>query len=190
MTDDTNKFDMTEGGSWDDQIDAALAKNAAVEPRAGLEERILAHLRAETKTSASVVWWPWAGVVAAAILIAALLLWKLERPRDERIVRHQPTLQPGRHPQVAAHATVPKIEQPPLRASGRRSRRHIARETTEIAVAPKLDQFPSARPLTPEEKMLMEYIERYYDEAVLIARARDEQIQQDRKEEEANSIRQ
>jgi hypothetical protein len=190
MTDDTNKFDLTEGGPWDDQIDAALAKNAAVEPRAGLEERILAHLRVQGKTSASVVWWPWAGVVAAAILIAALLLWKLERPRDQRIVRHQPSLQQGTQPQVAAPPALPKIEQLAVRASVRRSRRHIARETTEIAVEPKLDQFPSARPLTPEEKMLVEYIERYYDEAVLIARARDEQIQQDRKEEEANSIRQ
>jgi len=190
MSDDTNKFDRTKGGPWDDQIDAALAKYAAVEPRAGLEERILAHLRAQGKTPASVVWWPWAGIVAAAILIAALLHWKLEPARNEWIVLHQPSLQQGTQPQVAAHPAPAKIEQPAVRASVRRSRSHIGRETTEIAVEPKLDQFPSARPLTPEEKMLVEYTQRYYDEAVLIARARDEQIQQDRKQEEANGIRQ
>jgi len=190
MTGDTNKFDMTGRARWDDQIDAALAKYAAVEPRAGLEERILAHLRAQGKPSARRVWWPWAGVVAAAILIAALLLWKLERPGDERIVRHQPSLQPRTRPQVAAHPALPKIGQPAARASVRRSRRQIAAETAEMDVEPKLDQFPSPQPLTPEESMLVEYVERYYDEAVLIARARDEQIQQDRKEEEANNIRQ
>jgi hypothetical protein len=189
MTDDTNKFDLTEREPLDTRIDAALAKYAGVEPRAGLEERILAHLRAQGKTSATVVWWPWAGVVAAAILIAVLLLWKLERPTD-RIVRHQPSLQQGTQPQVAAHPALPKIEQPAVRASLRRSRRRVARETIEIAVEPKLDQFPSPQPLTPEEKMLVEYVGRYYDEAVLMARARDEQIQRDRKEEEANSLRQ
>jgi hypothetical protein len=190
MSDDTNKFDMTGGTPWDDQIDAALANYVAVQPRAGLEERILAHLRAQGKPSVSLVWWPWAGVVAAAILIAALLLWKLERPGDQRMVRHQPSLQQGTRPQVAAHPALPKIEQPAVRALVPRSRRSIAPETAEIAVEPKLDQFPSPQPLTREEKMLVEYVERYYDEAVLIARARDEQIQQDRKEEEANSIRQ
>jgi len=188
MSDDTNKFAMTKREPLDDQIDAALAKYAAVEPRAGLERRILAHLRTQGKTSASMVWWPWAGVVAAAILVAALLFWTLERPGDERIVRHQPSVQQGTQPQLAAHPALPTVGRRAVRAWVRRSRRHIARETTTIAVEPKLDQFPSPQPLTPEEKMLVAYVERYYDEAVLIARARDEQIQQDRKEE-ANSIR-
>jgi hypothetical protein len=190
MTDDTNKFDLTEREPLDDQMDAALAKYAAVEPRAGLEERILAHLRAQRKSSTSMAWWPWAGVVAAAILIATLLLWNLERPRDERIVRHPPSLQQGTDRQVALHPALPKSEQPAVRVSVRRSRPHRARQTTEIAAEPKLDQFPSPQPLTPEEKMLVEYVGRYYDEAVLIARARDEQIRRDRKEEEADSFKQ
>lgn len=190
MTDDTNKFDLTEHRPLDDQIDAALAKYAVVEPRAGLEERILAHLWAQRKNSTSMAWWPWAGVAAAAILVATLLLWKLERPRDERMVRDQPSLQQGTERQVALHPALPNSEQPAVRASVRRSRPHRARLTTGIAADPKLDQFPSPRPLTPEEKMLVEYVGRYYDEAVLIARARDEQIQRDRKEEEADSFKQ
>lgn len=188
MTDDTNTFDLTKPEPLDDPIDAALAKYAAGEPRAGLEERILAHLRAQGKTSTSMAWWPWAGIVAAAILIATLWLWKLERPREERMVGHQPDLQQATQPLPAAPSAVPKIEQPGVRVSVRRSRQHIAGETTAMAVEPKLDQFPSPQPLTPEEKMLVEYVGRYYDEAVLIARARDEQIQRDRKEEEADSF--
>ena len=82
MTDDTNKFDLTKREPLDDQIDAALARYAAVEPRPGLEERIFAHLRVQRKSSTSMAWWRWAGVVAAAILMATLLLWKRERPRD------------------------------------------------------------------------------------------------------------
>jgi hypothetical protein len=188
MTDDTNKFDLTKREPRDDQIDAALAKYAA-EPRAGLEERLLAHLRAQWKGSPGMAWWPWAGVVAAAILIATFLLWKLESPRHERTVRRQPSPQQETQPQIAAHPALPKIGQPAVRVSVRRWRRHRAREAREIAAAPKLDQFPSPQPLTPEEKMLLEYVGRYYDEAVLIARARDQQIERDRKEEEATSIR-
>ena len=201
MTDDTHKFDLTKGEPWDDQIDAALAKYAAVEPRAGLEERVLAHLRAQRKSSTSMAWWPRAGVAAAAILIATLLLWKLERPREERIVRHQPGLQQREQPQVAVHPVLPKSEQRAVRVSVRRSRRHLARETpvrsseptvtrrhepvrlaatrvaqprNVVAANPKLDQFPSPQPLSEEEIALTHYVRNFPKEAQLVAQAQEE----------------
>jgi hypothetical protein len=200
MTDDMNKFDLTKREPLDDPIDAALAKYAA-EPRAGLEERLLAHLRAQRKGSPSMAWWPWAGVAAAAILIATFLLWKLEPPRHERIVRRQPTLQQGTQPQIAAHPALPKIGQPAAPVSVRRSRRHIARETPvrssepnvtrrhesvrlaatrvaqprEVGAAnPKLDQFPSPQPLSAEEIALVEYVRNFPEEAQLVAQAQEE----------------
>ena len=201
MTDDTNKFDLTNREPLGDQIDAALAKYAAVEPRAGLEERILAHLRAQQRSSTSMAWWPWAGVAAAAILIATLLLWKLERPRDQRMVRHQPSLLQGAQPQVAVHPALPKGEPPAMGASTRRSRRHMAGETLVgssepkvtrrrepvrlaatrvaqarkvVAASPKLDQFPSAQPLSAEEIALAQYVRNFPKEAQLVAQAQEE----------------
>jgi len=201
MTDDSNKFDLTKGEPLEDQIDAALAKYSAVEPRAGLEERILAHLRAQQRSSTSMTWWPWAGVAAAAILIATLLLWKLERPRDQRMVRHQPILQQGAQPQVALHPALPRSEQPAVGASARRSRRHMARETPVgssepnvtrrrepvrlvatrvaqpgkvVAANPKLDQFPSPQPLSAEEIALAQYVRNFPKEAQLVAQAQEE----------------
>ena len=54
----------------DDALDAALAKYAAVEPRAGLEGRILAKLRTASEPAPDRAWWHW-GVIAT---VAAVLL--------------------------------------------------------------------------------------------------------------------
>ena len=54
-----NKFDNTGQPPLDDQLEAALAKYAAVEPRTGLEERILANLKSRPSSSTRVAWWRW-----------------------------------------------------------------------------------------------------------------------------------
>ena len=55
-------------GELDRVLDAALAKYAAVEPRDGLEARILANLRTEQAESLRRVWWKWALVAATAAI--------------------------------------------------------------------------------------------------------------------------
>src|ERR1700752_2908168 len=63
-------------------LDAALAKYAAVEPRAGLDERILANLRAEqTRTSNRAGWrWGLAAAVIAVLVVALSLAWRSGKP--------------------------------------------------------------------------------------------------------------
>src|SRR5579862_4281610 len=81
----------------DRALDAALAKYAA-EPRAGLEERVLANLRAETARGTERAWWRWGALasVAAALLIGVGLSGRLGN-------RTHPTT----HVAVAAPATDP-----------------------------------------------------------------------------------
>ena len=64
----------------DRMLNAALAKYAAVEPRAGLEDRILAKLRADEEPSVGRAWWQWglAGAVAV-IVIVGVLAWRSSR---------------------------------------------------------------------------------------------------------------
>ena len=50
-------------------LDAVLAKYAAAEPRAGLEERILANLRAEQTHGPDRTWWRWAIAGALAVVV-------------------------------------------------------------------------------------------------------------------------
>ena len=47
----------------------------------------------------------------------------------------------------------------------------------------KLDRFPSPQPLSEQEKILASYVEKYPEEAVLLARARTEAVRQDQLEE-------
>jgi hypothetical protein len=52
-----------------------------------------------------------------------------------------------------------------------------------MAPYPKLDQFPSPQPLSEQEKILANYVARFHDEALLVARARSESLQRDREED-------
>jgi hypothetical protein len=162
----------------DDQLDAALAKYAAVEPRIGLEARILANLKAQQHAASPIGWWRWAASLATALAIAGLLVWRLETRPLEQLVHNpaNPELQAQRQVATtnpAANSTVA----PQLRKSSVRLRKHS--HARAVAKAPKLEQFPSPRPLTEQEKLLAEYVSRFQEEAVLVARARAELLRQD-----------
>jgi len=166
------------------ELDAALAMYTAVEPRAGLEERILANLRAQQGAVHRRLWWRWSVAVAAAAIAALALIWRSGKPS---------------HPVVAARQSI--TIQSPLRqesqvanqdANAVHSRRHapIHRTTMQpaqfgagAAANPKLDQFPSPRPLSEQEKILSSYVAEYPEQALLLARARSEALRRDQLEE-------
>lgn len=189
MTDLMHNSEPTGGSRLDDHLDAALARYTTVEPRAGLEDRILAHLNAERRRPAGVAWCQWTGVAATAIaiVIVALLVWRAGKPLRDRAVHHSPRPQQEiKQPIVVKNSeTTPSGTEP---RRNQRPRRHAARTPVLVATEPKLDQFPSPQPLTEAERMLADYVGRYHDEAVLIARAREEQLQRDRMEEDAQGL--
>jgi hypothetical protein len=160
----------------DRELDVALAKYAAVEPRAGLEERILANLRNEQTKVSDHVWWRWAiGIAAAAIVVAFALNSRSGRPSHSMVVAHKPetqmTHQGASVAQARRHAPI------------RKTIAHSARSGTPAAANPKLDHFPSPRPLSEQEKILQNYVAKNPERAVLIARAVSEALRQDHLEE-------
>ncbi len=91
----------------DRMLDAALAKYAAVEPRTGLEDRILANLRAERTRVPDRAWWRWsvAGALAAVVVVALALAWRSGKPsasgRGESFFRPRRTSQGNpQHPSL------------------------------------------------------------------------------------------
>ena len=178
MTDHVHEPDCTGYRAIDDQIDAALAKYAAIEPRAGLEERVLANWRAQKKSSGRAAWWHWAVAgVAAALVVVTLVFWKLEEPARQRVVRQPSDTHQNKQPMVAVNET-PKHRVP---IPSRHVRRQAAPHIVTVAAEPKLDQFPSPLPLTPEELALARYVREFPEQATLIAKAQDEyerQLQQ------------
>jgi hypothetical protein len=161
-------------------LDAALTKYSSVEPRAGLDDRVLANLRVEQERVPARTWWRWGLAALAAIAVVAIALaFRSEKHSKPHVVQHAPA--PAQAPsshgtQIASReATTPSTRPVRPRTSGRRS----------VAMAmpvPKLDQFPSPRPLTEEEKMLAGYVARNPDRAALLAEARMESLRRDAEE--------
>src|SRR5579863_3792234 len=79
----------------DPVLDAALAKYAAVEPRVGLEDRVLAHLQAERARPPVRAWWhrSLAGAAAVVVVIALALAWRSGKSSGN-----------PQHPAVANHS--------------------------------------------------------------------------------------
>ena len=157
-------------------LDATLAKYADIEPRAGLEDRILAHLHTEPLRPPRHGWLQWglAGAVAG-IAVVTILVWSPSHVPHPVIANHpQATIlrpatregKPAPHAtnEIAAakHASMPK-------AVARR-----APASTAVAAYPKLDQFPSPQPLTAEEIALAKYAKNFPKEARLVAQAQED----------------
>lgn len=174
MTEHTNEFEHNKRESLDDPIGAVLAKYASAEPRAGLEDRILANLRAQERSTPATAWWRWAGFAAAAMILTTLLVWRVEKPRRERMVRQPSSSQQQMDHQVAVNTPAVKSDQPIVRASTRRPRRQAPPVAIVVATEPKLEQFPSPQPLTEQELALVRYVGEFPREATLIARAQED----------------
>jgi hypothetical protein len=173
----------------DRELDLVLAKYASIEPRAGLEQRVLAHLRAERQPVLQL--WSWRRTTVAAVLIvivAAVLSWRSGKPGPSTTMRRPPrtasSITPGE--QVSASAGAEKNGSRPstlLRRPAVRRAEPAVVVSAAAAVRPKLDQFPSPRPLSEQEQLLANYVAEYPETAALIAQLRTEEREKEREEE-------
>ncbi len=187
MTDKNHKqadWRGAENDELDRELNTALAKYAAVEPRAGLETRVLANLRAEPARVPERAWWYWgvAAALAAMMVMAVALAWRSAKP--SQVVREHralPASQGSKEPTqvVAQDDTSARMHTP---VSMRNITVHRARPKIAVATAPKLDQFPSPRPLSEQEIILANYVAQFHAQAALIARVANEEMQRDRLE--------
>ena len=163
-------------------LDAALRAYGKVEPRTGLESRVLASLQAESDRLVLRRWW-WALVTAAAAATILAALWV--GVHNKRAVSNQvagsPTTQhqanPVLHPPAPSRS--PDTEQVHVTSRAPRQR------NSALAVhadEPKLDQFPSPVPLTEQEELLARYVREFPDRAVLVARAQTRLRKQEERE--------
>jgi hypothetical protein len=156
----------------DHLLDAALTKYAAVEPRTGLEERVLAVLRAEQTTARAKTWWRWgmAGALAAVLVVALALALRSGKSSHPVFVDRPAETQPSpTQAPLTANAgaeTVP-ARVPPVRKQNRQP------ISTRLAADPKLDVFPSPRPLSEEELALARYVRNFPSDAKRVAQAQE-----------------
>ena len=175
-----------EQDEFDRELNAALAKYAAAEPRAGLEERVLANLRAEREHGVGRAGWRWHALALAAVTIAVVvaLVWRFERQTTERRAgRPTLTMPGGQHLSPEAGAAIASEPGRPTIQATKKSGRPGLRPPQRVLAAaeerPKLEQFPSPQPLSEQERILADYVADYPEHAALIAQARAEALRRD-----------
>jgi len=152
----------------DDMLDSLLANYSSAEPRPGLETRILANLREAEKKAPQGWWnfkWIWAGVVAGAIIMAAVLINGRHRvePPAHVIVK---TNQPAPQPEIQPHAPIATKEMA-------RVRRHkpltvpTAQQNAALALSQRPANFPTPVPLSEQERLMFTYLENTPREVVI-----------------------
>jgi hypothetical protein len=193
MTENNQRHDRLNNRSLNDdaldrELDAALTKFAAVEPRAGLEERVLANLRTERERAAGHSWWRWPAVAAlAAVTVVALsVAWRSGKPAQNITTQTPPApMQADRHvgTQLANNSATVPIRPHDVGPRKRLKPQTMGYSEAAIGPAPRLDQFPSPQPLSEQEKMLAEYVAGHHQQAILIARVRTAELKKDWPEE-------
>jgi hypothetical protein len=167
-------------GDFERGLDAALARYAAVEPRAGLEQRVLAGLRARDVSVGRFEWQRWmATVVAVTAVAVAVVIWAGRKPAlvdVPRVAVHETVKPDGSVPAAIANtgSAIVTVQEhaeskPITMRAQRRSGRQVARVNGELV--PKLAQFPAPEPFTEQEELLVRYVEQSPEDAALVAEA-------------------
>jgi hypothetical protein len=161
----------------DRTLDGVLAKYAAVEPRAGLEGRILANLRAERGDVPERSWWSWglAAAVAAVFVVAIAIALRPEKPSKPTIADdHQVPAQTVHEPEQRLASDHHGVVKDSLKPRHKRQDAPHSWETRVAVRTPRLNQFPSPQPLSEEELALARYVRDFPQEAVLVAQSQKE----------------
>lgn len=164
-------------------LDAAICQYSKVEPRTGLENRVLANLQAERgRTAMQRRWWWTAGTVAvaAAIVAAAWVGGNGNRKTPVAAVETSTTQREDAGRSKEPGPRLPATQQ--AKAGTRRPRVEPAIGDVAEVKPPKLEQFPSPAPLTEQEEMLARYVQEFPRRATLVARAQTEHRKQDERE--------
>jgi hypothetical protein len=174
----------------DQWLESALSQYGKAEARAGLENRVLANLRAERNRIATRRRWWWAAGTATALAAILVVVWVGGSLRERNPGSTAGTSMTTRR-EAARGSIQPR---PALQAAERATdvgqRAPANRLVRDLAVVrpPKLAQFPSPQPLSEQEKILVSYVTKYPKHAALVAQARTEALRRDREEEIRNPI--
>jgi hypothetical protein len=147
----------------DEMLDAMLSAYSSVEPRPGLETRIVAGVK-EQAAKSTARWgfrWTWAfAALATAALAVAVYVSRIQTHRAEPQLATRPQQPENSAPVWSIRSSSP----PKVTASHPSTRRHTTptarstRPSADQVIAIKQDVFPSPSPLSEQEKLLFRYL--------------------------------
>lgn len=151
---------MKHDEQFDRLLDDALKSYAAVEPRSGLEQRVLANLRS-APAPVHHGWLRWAAVTAACLVVASVAVLELRKPEAPVVEVIQPTAEVQKAAAPEASAAAPPRHEPAVRRSPR------------PAVTARATRPPLAGPPSAQERALVAFVT--LDPAGAAALARERQ---------------
>lgn len=155
----------------DQWLDGALRQNERAEPRPGLEARVLARIAIESNRHRPRKSWAWIFATATVAALFALVALSVGPDSGKAPNPAEPPVSRNSVKTAVAHRAAAVSLTPVVRKGPQRKRtRVVARTIAE----PKLEHFPSRRPLSEKELVLESYAERFPAEAALIAREQQE----------------
>jgi hypothetical protein len=152
-------------------LDGALQQYGNTEPRTGLERRILTKLESAAQNRSRDRGWWWAWSTAAFMTCLAVAVWvgiDLHHATKRTVATANP---------ANARASTKRSQSAPRQVAttvAHRARRRVSRPRIEVAQEPRLEQFPSARPLSEQEQLLARYVAELPQEAVMVANSQVE----------------
>jgi hypothetical protein len=149
----------------DKLLDEALASYSSEEPRPGLEQRVLHHVRAAGPPR-RVSWWRWAIAIpmfAALMLLAVTHL--LKAPAIAQRAKLQPAVAAPSLASTRQPARTAAASGKPRSAPTRRAHPIVATAVAVRRELPKGGVFPLPAPLSPEERALLDLVTRFPDQA-------------------------
>lgn len=172
-------MELHDRDQFDDLLDGALKRYGGVEPRAGLETRVMANLAiAQSRAPGRRRWLLGFAIAACACTALFIGVMSLRRPSRHVIdtAGEQTTPDVGTRSSVGTAAA--KTAELPTSRSPRRHRRSEprseARANPLASASPRLSQFPAPRPLSEQERMLKAYVDEFPEEAALVAKEQAE----------------
>ena len=154
----------------DEWLDDGLQQYGQAEPRFGLEDRVLASVRAERerRDTRQWRWWPALATVTAMIVVGTFFGIRSQQRTSPSVARTQAT--PGQEmPEAPSQAEIARRPTGQARVSSRRG----WHEPVQAAGA-RQEQFPSPQPLSEQEKILARYVLHFPQQASLMAQAQIE----------------
>jgi len=180
----------------DRELDSLLKTFADVEPRAGLEQRVLANLRANRHAGTAPKMRRGAvlaivAVIAAIVFASSGWLVKMRRtdsgmgqaPALPAFISDRPQLPGSEQTEGARRVTEGAAPNRQAKAGIHRLAGNVRVPTPADAdIAPKLAQFPAPEPLSEQETLLVRFVQYDPQEAELVAQERAEESQREAEE--------
>lgn len=134
----------------DELISDALRVRGAVEPRAGLEERIIAGMQAHTVALARQDWlWVWTAGAAVAVAVVFFALSGANSIPARAPVQSAAYVEP----KASSHSN-PKANSAKRNSISAHGLRHLLKHSEQLAAA-RLSVFPAPAPLSADEESLV-----------------------------------